>query len=149
MALSKRADVEKVLGKPLAYKKRQSLGEIGDEADYPWGMAGYVNSRLIFVTVKFPVPPADYVKAFALLGLPAPNAPYVRDGDRTMIWKATTFNSGFNCCDSLSIDDIFIDGKFSEMHVYLIDLDSPSSRTDAESRMWEERTRQPLPSPAI
>jgi len=138
LAFKKRSDVEAILGKPIGYRRRADKGEIGDEADYPWGMVAYNSSRLVFVILRFPAKPANYQEAFAMLHLPEPSVPFRRNDD-TLIWAERPYRTGFSCCNGLTIHDIFIDGTMSEIHVLLLDLDDPASWSESERQMWKKQ----------
>jgi hypothetical protein len=71
----------------------ERLAEMGDDAEYPWGDAGYIGGRLVFLFYKPQIQPNDRNDVFAQLGLPFPNDPYIRESDGTMIWSGPPFNS--------------------------------------------------------
>jgi hypothetical protein len=148
IALKKRAEVERVLGKPNSFLRRRSLADMGDDAVYSWGTAGYQNERLTFLFYSLGKEPVEREKAFAQLGLSAPTKPYTRAIDGNMIWtNAGTLDTGFSCCNGLVFKDIFIAiGPPSEIHLWLIDLDESQTWTKAERKMWVDRTHQPIPS---
>jgi hypothetical protein len=147
IALKQRPEVESLIGKPITYKKRATEGEFGDEAAYSWGTIAYNKGRVVFLIVKFPSRPANYHQAFAVVGLPQPPLPFVRN-DGTLIWSDKPYKNGYQCCDGLVFHDIFIDGTMSEMHVEILDLDDPSSWNAPEGqtlKKWTGKARSTSP----
>lgn len=150
LALRTRAEVERELGKPSRYI-RKTMNELADEADYPWGVAGYNQSRLNFLILRFQTSPRDYEEAFALLNLPHPNPPYVAaggDGTRQLFWRDRTYGTGYTCCENIAIQDIWISTDWKEMHVLILDLDDPETWLDQQCMMYVQRTGLPLPKGA-
>ena len=147
LALRKRAEVERELGKPSRYI-RKTINELADEADYPWGIAGYNQSRLNFVILRFQTTPKDYREAFGLLNLPHPNPPFVAvggDGTRQPFWRARTYGTEYTCCGNIAAQDIWISSDWKEMHILILDLDDPGTWLDQQCTMYVERTGLPLP----
>jgi hypothetical protein len=146
LALKPRAYVEGIIGKPTSYQPK-GQGELGDAATYAWGLMLYNRGRAIAIFYTFPHRPLDYHQAFAMLGLPSPHAPYIREADQTMIWHApiaqaypNTFKGAYYCCGGATFEDIFITGDLSAMHVYVLDLDNKALWGPAEWSTWKAFT---------
>jgi hypothetical protein len=136
-----------VLGKPTGYI-RGGRGDLGDTANYSWGSMIYNHGRAVAIFYRFHQRPSDYQQAFAILGLPPANPPYIRNVDQTMIWRApipaaypNSFKGAYYCCGGLTFEDIFITGDFSEIHVYLLDLDNKSRWGASEWTTWNRLTK--------
>lgn len=150
LALSKRVDVEKALGRPSKYTPRKDQSELADEADYPWGIAGYNHSRLNFLVLRFQRRPTNYQEAFDLLNLPHPNPPFVdeRPDGTALFWRDHPFVTGYTCCKNIAAQDIWISSDWQEMHVLILDLDSPEGWSDKQCSMYVQRTGLRLPRAA-
>jgi hypothetical protein len=150
LALLKRPEVERVLGKPSKYIRRKSEGELADEADYPWGSAGYNQSRLNFLILRFQTKPHNYQEAFQLLSLPQPNPPFVAvgAGETFQRWQDLPYRSGYHCCHNLAPASIWISSDWKEMHVLILDLDAPEEWSEEQCRMYVQRTGLSLPPAA-
>jgi hypothetical protein len=150
LALKTRAEVERELGKPSRYIQK-TINELADEADYPWGIAGYNQSRLNFLILRFQTTPRDYQEAFGLLNLPHPTPPFVAvggDGTRQLFWRARTYGTEYTCCENLAIQDIWISIDWKEMHLLILDLDDPETWLDQQCTMYVQRAGLALPKGA-
>jgi hypothetical protein len=151
LALRKRSEVEKAIGKPAKYVRRKDEGELADEADYPWGIAGYNQARLNFVILRFQTRPHDYQEAFRLLSLPDPRPPYVAkgaDGTTQLFWEDQPFGTGYTCCSNLAFKSVWISSDWREMHLLILDLDAPEEWSNQQCTMYVQRTGLPLPKGA-
>ena len=151
LALCPRPEVETAIGKPTKYIRRSGETELADEADYPWGIAGYNRSRLNFLILRFPSTLKDYREAFDLLGLPNPRPPFVaRGGDGTTqpFWQEHPFGNSYTCCADLTFQSIWISRDWKEMHVLILDLDAPEEWSVQQCTMYVRRTRLALPKGA-
>lgn len=148
LALRKRAEVEKALGKPTKYIRRKDQGELADEADYAWGIAGYNQSRLNFLILRFQTRPNNYEDAFRLLSLPKPRPPFVAKGGTQPFWQDHPFGTGYTCCSGLAFQSVWISSDWKEMHLLILDLDAPEEWSEQQCAMYIRRTGLPLPKGA-
>lgn len=152
LTLRRRVEVEQVLGRPSKYIRRQSQGELGDEADYPWGLAGYNQSHLNFLILRLQTKPKNFEEAFVVLGLPTPNPPFVAKGgagETQPVWQDHPFKTGYTCCSDLAFQSIWISSDWKEMHILILDLDAPEEWSRQQCTMYVRRTGLPLPKDAV